>query len=279
MINRNTLDVNKLATKLVSGKWMLPSSYHSNLCRMVQSYMDGSITYHNQPIDLKAEEGYVLPNDEYPIAVINVCGVISKGVTEIEEQLFGLVDVDDISEALDEAASDATVTSIYLNFSSPGGETVGVEELGRKIKYIDENIKPVYGWTESIAASAAYWLLSQCRKIGMIPSSQVGGVGVYSLIANTTAQLKKQGIDVEVFSSGKWKMLGHDFRTLTDAERDIIQKDVEKQHMKFKSVILSKRTIEDTDLEGLSFEGEDAIAKHFVDSVCDSFKEFLSETT
>src|SRR5205807_410377 len=97
----------------------------------------------------------------------------------------------------------------------PGGETVGIEELGRKIVDIDENVKPVYVWTESQMASAAYWIGSQGRKLGMTPSSAVGSVGVYLLVLDATRQMEDQGLKIEAFSSGKYKMMGHEFRKLT----------------------------------------------------------------
>lgn len=265
----------EIASKLITGKWMLPQHYHASLLKLVQHHMESDISYQDYP-----EERPETPTDEdYPVAVINVSGVLAKGVGPMEELLLGMTNVDSISDALDEAAADPNVQVIYLRFASPGGETTGIEELGRKIKAIDENVKPVFGWTEQLACSAAYWLVSQCRSIGMTPSAQVGSVGVYSLILNTTKQLRDMGVEVEAFYSGKYKMMGHDFRSLTDAERDLIQSDVEKQHQKFKDTVLSKRTnISEDDLEGLSFEGEDALSKGFVDSVHDSFEEFLAAT-
>ena len=282
------LDLSKYATKLVTGKWMLPPVNHSNLCKLVAAYMSGDLSYQPEPA---LPEGIVGEDKDHPretddmeivdaTAVIKVCGVLSKGVSELEEILLGLADVDEVSYALDQAAADPSIREIVLAFSSPGGETLGIEELGRKIAYIDQNVKPIYGWTESMATSAAYWLISQTRRIGMIPSSQIGGVGVYSLVLNLTEQMKQEGIEIESFSSGKYKLMGHEFRTLTDAERKLIQEDVEKQHKLFNEVVLAKRSnINVDDLEGLSYEGRDALTKGFTDVLYDDFVGFLTEIT
>jgi signal peptide peptidase SppA len=281
------LDLSKMATKLANGKWLLPPVNHSALCRVVDAYMAGKLEYmpsNTMPVNTNGHEDHPQEMDDVDYvdstAVIKVCGVLSKGVSEIEEVLLGLADVDEVSYALDIAAADGNVKDIVLVFFSPGGETLGIEELGRKIKLIDETVKPVYGWTESQATSAAFWCLSQTRKIGMMPSAQIGGVGVYSLVLNITRQMKDQGTELEIFSSGKYKMMGHEFRSLTDEERKIIQEDVDRQHEEFNKVVLSKRPqISKEDLEGLAFEGREALEKGFCDTLHDEFAGFLDEIT
>jgi signal peptide peptidase SppA len=277
-----SLDISKFAAKLTSNLWMLPPVNHSLLCKLVESYME-----HGYQPEPALPEGIVTQDGDHPremddtemidsTCIIKVCGILSKGVSELEELLLGLADLDEVSYALDQAAADSSVKDIVIAFSSPGGETLFVEETGRKIKFIDENIKPVYSWCESQSTSAAFWLMSQTRKIGMIPSAQVGGVGVYSLVENITGAMKQAGTDVEVFSAGEFKMLGHPFRNMTDEERKILQSDVDKQFVMFKEVVMAKRPqIKEEDLNGLSYEGRDALAKGFADIVVDSFNEFL----
>jgi signal peptide peptidase SppA len=284
---KKNLDLSKMASKLATSKWMLPPTNHAALVRLVDAYMTGKLTYSplepDMPVSIENHEEHPAEMDDTEMVdstcVIKISGVLSKGISELEEVLLGLADVDEIMYALDKAAADTNVKNIVLAFSSPGGETLGIEELGRRIKAIDENVKPVFGWTESQATSAAYWLLSQTRTVGMIPSSQVGGVGVYSLVLNATGQMKADGIEVEVFSAGEYKMMGHEFRTLSDAERAIIQADVDKQFQAFKEVVQAKRTrVNSDDLNGLSFEGRDALSKGFCDVLHDDFIEFLTET-
>jgi len=266
--------MSKLATKLLTHKWLLNPAYHSALVKAVQHYMNGSLAF-----DLSDAQATTDDNSagDGPVAVISVSGVLSKGVSQLEELLCNMTDVDAISDALDEAASDPSISHIVLSFASPGGETTGIEELARKISDIDTNIKPVLGWTEIQACSAAYWLISQCRTIGMTPSSQVGSVGVYTVVTDQTKALEQAGITIEAFYSGDMKLMGHEWHTLTKDEREWINTDVKKQHQKFKDVISSKRPqINVSDFEGLAFEGAMALDKGFVDSLHDSLNEFLA---
>lgn len=264
-----------ITSRMCNTKWMIDQSAHTDLMKKIDVLAESP----NLPVFAEAELNNDLPANATELgstAIISIGGILAKDVSPMEEACLGLCDVEWISDALSNAVEDINVSNIVLNLRSPGGETCGIEELGRKIANIDKHIKPVYGWTDKISTSAAYWLMSQCREIGMTPSSEVAGIGVYSLVLNATEQMKQNGLSMFVASSGKYKMMGHDFRSLTDEEKKILMDSSVEQHEKFKAVILSKRpnvTIEC--MEGLSYEGEDAIQKQLVDVLFDSMDEFL----
>ena len=268
-------NVSHLAQRLVNQKMLIAPSAHTNLIKQIETLLEQP----NVPVFGEDATDNLLPGDALEAdstAIITVNGILAKDVSPLEDECLGLIDVEWISDALSNCAADPNVKNIVLNFNSPGGETCGIEELGRKIANIDEHIKPVYGWTDKMATSAAYWLLSQCRNIGMIPSSEVGGVGVYSLVLDATEQMKQQGLSMFVAQSGKYKMMGHEFRSLTDEEKKILQDDSEKQHEKFKATIMSKRpAINAEDCEGLSYEGKDALQKGFCNVLFDDMGEYL----
>lgn len=270
--------MNNLATvtdRLLTGKWLLKPSVHSQLLKQVQTYTANPITH--------AATNNTAPSDYIPgdansaaHAVIMLHGIISKNVSCEAASLLGFTDIDDFTNALNHCVNDDTVKDIVICISSPGGEVTGVEEAARKILAADK-IKPVYVWCENQMDSAAYWLGSQARAIGVTPSAQAGGIGVYMLLLDETEHLKAEGIKVEAISSGKYKLLGHEFRSLTDEERQILQDDVEAQHTKFKDTILAKRPhIEPSDMEGLSYNGTAALNKHLADVVCDDLDAFLT---
>lgn len=276
----------KFANKLATGKWLINPTVHSKLCEQVEGYMK-----HPVPMESDTVQPNFVPS-ESPVdggtfhGVVNIHGVLTKGpVSELEEQLLGLIDVDWVKEVLNMLAEDPSIKDIIICYDSPGGETTNIEETGRLIEYIDKNIKPVYSWTEAQADSAAFWLFTQGRMCGMSPSAQCGGCGVYVLVLDETQKMKNEGVYIDAIHSGRFKMMGHEFRSLTKEERQILLDDVTKQHEKFKAVVTAKRPkVSTDDLEGLSFNGEDALAKGFVDVLADSLDGFIatidkSETT
>lgn len=276
-----------LAERLQRGKWLIHKPAYEALAKQVDARLSGELglvsrlTSAVSSLFKKSEIDSTFTPDETQsnngngyTAVIPVNGVLIKGVSELDEECFGLCNTDRISQALDEAMADDSVKDIVLEFNSPGGETLGIEVLGRKINQLSKT-KPIYGWTDSQSASAAYWLMSQCNVICLAPDAQVGSVGVYCMLQDYSKALEKDGITVNAIFAGKYKMLGHGFKPLADEERNILQADIDNTYIKFKSAITSKRTINDDDLQGLMYEGQTAIDKGYADLTSDSLTEYL----
>ena len=99
---------------------------------------------------------------------------------------------------LDILSRDPQTRAIVLKVNSPGGTVDSTRAFADQVRAI-RNIKPVVGWTP-FAASAAYYVLSQCTEI-MVEDQLVGGVGsigVLMVLADQSAALEKQGIKVQI---------------------------------------------------------------------------------
>lgn len=269
-----------LAVKLHENKWLLGPSYHTNLVKQVDSYLKNPTSFRRAETP-EWNSSNLTPSTEVEggtyTAIIPVNGVLIKGCSPEEEEDFGLTNIDNIAAALYDAINDPSVEDILMVFNTPGGEVTGIEELGRKIQSYKTQ-KPIFGWTETMCCSAGYWLMSQCTHLGMSPSAQIANVGVYSLILDETKALEEQGMKVEAFYSGKYKMMGQSFRSMTDEERAIMQEGVVAQHGKFKAAILANRQVPDDAMEGLCYDGEQAKQLNLVDVVVDSADSYLTIT-
>ncbi len=282
------MNIINLTDKLLNNKWAMEKrslyNFYSSIQNLNTLRVGGlrGMLFGNPAQLIKNESSNITqpPSDleSGDSAVISISGILTKGASKEEQEILGLCNTDEISDALDDIANDPTISSIILTFNSPGGETCGIAELGRKIKNIDENIKPVYSFTDTHMASAAAWLGTQARYIGMTESAQIGSCGVYMLVLNAKEKYRQEGIEVQAISSGKYKMLGHDFEPLKPDERELLQQDVNDQHEAFKEVVRANRPdIKDEALEGLSYEGMDALEIGWTDCVVDSFEEFIQK--
>jgi len=213
-MNNKRNGITSTVNKLASGKWLLDAAQHESLCKTVQAFLDNPFDFTPKAFSPPTTNDGAISDTSKLTAVVEINGVLGKNVSEFEQALLGVIDVDDIEAAIDEAASDDEVKQIVLHFRSPGGDETGIPELARKIADIDANVKPVYAFTDDSPGmcSAAYWLGSQCRAIGMTPSGKVGSVGVYMLVLNEKKALDDAGIKVEPFSAGKYKLMGHSFK-------------------------------------------------------------------
>jgi signal peptide peptidase SppA len=210
-------------------------------------------------------------------AIVTIAGTLVKGADDTEAKVLGFVDTDKIGQAIDKIAEDDSIEKAILCFASGGGEVTGTPELGRKIKQLD-GIKPVYSWVEFNAQSAAYWLASQARYIGMTPSAQVGSIGVFLLRMDISGKLAKDGIIPHFIHAGDFKGIRSELTPLSDEEKEILTADIVETHDEFKSAVSTSRPQANVEaMKGLSYMGTKALANGLVDLVTDDFSTFLDE--
>lgn len=107
---------------------------------------------------------------------------------------------------------------LILTIDSGGGDANATEILYNKLMEISE-IKPVYAYVESMAASGAYWMACAAGKIYCMRTSLVGSIGVISMMPNVSGMLRKIGIDVSVMKVGEHKDMLSPFRAMDDEEK------------------------------------------------------------
>jgi len=205
--------------------------------------------------------------------VIPIAGVIGKGLSPIEK-MTGAVDVSDIADTIDEYAMNPQVTRIAFQVSSPGGTVTGVEELANKVRNI---AKPTMSYTDTEMASAAYWVAAAADKVVASPSSTVGSVGVYMVVADYSEAAKAEGIKMIVIKAGQHKAIGVPGAEVTDAHQAHLQEGVDEIHADFKAAVLqTRKLVKAEDMEGQVFSGKQAAQRGLVTGLADSFNEAVS---
>jgi signal peptide peptidase SppA len=195
------------------------------------------------------------------VGVIPLRGVIGKGLSRLES-LTGAADVDEFTSALEMMEDDPEVETILVDISSPGGTVTGVEEAAAALA---RSSKPTVAFTDTEAASAAYWIGSAADRFVATPSATVGSVGVYMAIPDYSKAFEMEGVRMDVIKSGTLKGAGIPGTSLTDAQRADLQAQVEEIHADFKASVLGKRSmVADEDMEGQVFSGRTAARKGLV---------------
>jgi signal peptide peptidase SppA len=263
-----------IANKLYQDKWCILPMVHQSLVKQFENHIKGGMPMPDDMPENMPQE----PMDEETtvgnVAVINVEGIIGKHLS-IMETMCGACDLDCVTEDLKAAAADDNIKNIVLYFNSPGGTVTGVRELGDLIQSINKN-KKCFAYTDTLCASAAYWLASQCEYVYTSPSAEIGSVGVYTLIMDQSRQLDKAGITVNAISAGKYKLSGASFRPMSDEERAMFQTDVNKTYEQFKSTVNNNRKISDEYLQGQVFDGETAVVNGLSDGNINSLGELVT---
>lgn len=269
-------DITSLAHRLMNDTWAILPSNHQTLLMTVQKFLENPVLPELPEREPEAPQAPVEDDGLPKVAVVEANGVLVKHPSMVD-MLFGATDLDSIRYALQDAMEDPEIDTIVMWFNSPGGVTTGIEELGRYIAKCSQS-KRLVAFTDTVCASAAYWLASQCNEVVITPTAEVGSVGVFSMVLNDEEAMRNAGIKLEAFSAGKYKLMGHSFHTLTDEEKAILQKEVDDQHEIFKNSIKSNRPdISEDDMEGLTYSGQIAVDKHYADYTVDTVDELITK--
>ncbi|WP_461785229.1 S49 family peptidase [Prosthecobacter sp.] len=192
------------------------------------------------------------------IGIIDLHGPLMRQPDLISSLLFGATDMNEVTDAIQEAVRRDDVQSILIDINSPGGTVNGTPELAQAVADAAK-LKTTYAFSAGQMCSAAYWIASQCDAIYATPSARVGSIGVMLPFIDSTEKFRSEGLKVEVFAAGKFKGMATPGVPLSEEQRALIQSDIEEIAAEFKTAVLARgRKIPDSAMEGQSFSARNA---------------------
>lgn len=251
---------------------------HQILCsapKMALEAASGKVAYSGDH-----ERGSRLLSRQGAVAVASISGPLIPGNPWYAEYM-GATGYGEIREALVQAAQDPDVGAIVMDIRSGGGAVSGVTDVADLIQRIDTQVKPVYAYTDGTMASAAYWLGSSARKIGISKAAEVGSIGVLTVHTDISRALDADGITQTVIRSGPYKALGHPSEKLSSLANQVLTDQVQETADVFTEHVAQQRGMPaekvDTEVgQGRMFMGSKAVEAGLADEVT-TFDEFLSK--
>jgi len=203
------------------------------------------------------------------VVVIPVLGAIMQRANVMREMCDGGTSTQAITKALRDALADETVGSIVLDIDSPGGSVYGIAELAAEIRAAT---KPVLACANSLAASAAYWVGSQCKEFYCAPGGEVGSIGVWMAHEDWSAALDAAGVKTTLISAGKYKVEGHPYGPLDAEARDFLQSRTDDYYTAFTRDVAKGRGVPVERVragmgQGRALGAEQAKAEQMIDGV------------
>ena len=179
---------------------------------------------------------------------------------------------DDLLEAAQTKLDKPTCDALVLQVSSPGGDFAGMLEASRRLKALAKAAgKPLIGYVDEEACSAAYCLISACDTIVLPPAGVVGSIGVMATIGDRVEQNRQEGLHRVVIGSGKWKGELHPDRPLTDESIGRMQAEIDGLAQLFAELVAEHRpqltAKKVLALEAETFRGEEAVKAGLADQV------------
>lgn len=202
------------------------------------------------------------------IAVIPVHGMITHRGSSF---IGGGATIEDLTQQFRQAMTDPSVSAIVMDFDSPGGDVDGVDELAGEI-YQGRKQKPVTAVSNSLCASAAYYLASQASELLASPSSLTGSIGVYTLHGDYSEALDNAGIRMTMIKYGENKGEGNPYEPLSDPAHDHLQEMVNTFGGQFEKAVARGRGVKQDDVhkkfgQGRVFDAQKAVKLGMADRV------------
>ena len=147
---------------------------------------------------------------------------------------------------------------VVVRIESPGGEVSGYGLAASQLARFRDKGIPLTICIDKIAASGGYLMACVANQIIAAPFAMIGSIGVVAQLPNFHRFLKKNNIDIELLTAGKYKrtltMLGEN----TKEGREKFKDDLEAIHHIFRDHVFSYR--DQIDIEKVS-TGEHWLAK------------------
>lgn len=209
------------------------------------------------------EPDYLITDDN--IAIIPMFGAMTKGSSK-----FGGVNSLRTRRAVARAARDRDIDGIMLQIDSPGGMVAGTDELAEEVKAATKR-KPVAAHIDDLGASAAYWVAAQADSVTVNRMGEVGSIGVYAVLRDSSEKFEREGLKVHLITTGDHKGAGAPGVPITDEQIAKFQLIVNRINEQFLSAVKTGRGMRIGDVRelatGETWVGADAESRGLVDGV------------
>jgi signal peptide peptidase SppA len=175
------------------------------------------------------------------VAVIPMHGTIVPKASMMT-QISGGTSIGDLRGMFAAAMGDPDVGAIVFDVDSPGGSVDLVPEFAADIRSA-RGKKPMLAVSNTMMASAAYWLASQTDEIAVSPSSLTGSIGVFAAHQDLSAAQEQLGVKTTFISAGKYKTEGNSSQPLDPEARDHIQSLVDSAYSMFTTDVSKGRRV------------------------------------
>ena len=117
--------------------------------------------------------------------------------------------------------------AVVFRVNSPGGSAYGSEQIWHAISQLKEK-KPVIVSMGDYAASGGYYISCNADTIVAEPTTLTGSIGIFGIVPNFESVAKKVGVSIDTEKTNDLADMGNTLRPMTEYEKALMQKMVEK---------------------------------------------------
>jgi len=156
-----------------------------------------------------------------------------------------------------------------LKLQTGGGTVTGYGLAAAQLQRFKANGIKLTICVEQVAASGGYMMSCVADRIIASPFAVLGSIGVISDLPNVYERLKKEGIEFQTVTAGKYKRTLTPTKKVTDEDLQKSKEDLEQVLTLFKAFVKENRPSLDIDTvaTGETWFGEDALKKGLCDEL------------
>jgi capsid assembly protease len=204
------------------------------------------------------------------IAVLPVQGVLNQKL-DFLTWLYGGTSTEVLGRTFEAMANDPMIDGIILDIDSPGGAYSGTPELANRI-YQARGSKPIIAVANSQAASAAFWIATAADEVVVMPSGEVGSLGVIAIHRDFSRANEAAGITTTIITHGRNKAEFSPDQPLSDEARQELQRRVDGAGDLFVRDVAKQRGVPPSTVlaqfgQGRMYDAREAISRGMADRV------------
>lgn len=181
--------------------------------------------------------------------------------------------VDQLRKEITAVLTSASPTDeVVVRLESPGGVVHGYGLAASQLHRITAQEVPLTVVVDKVAASGGYMMAAVANRIIAAPFAVVGSIGVVAQVPNVHRLLKKNDVDVEVVTAGKYKRTLTVLGENTEEGKEKFQQELNDTHDLFQQHINSHRPSVDVSAvaTGETWYGQEAVALNLIDEIATS---------
>lgn len=175
------------------------------------------------------------------------------------------------AEHVSRIRQDSTIKALVLRVNSPGGSAQASAIIERELQLLKQE-KPLIVSMGAYAASGGYWISANADRIYTNRSTLTGSIGVFSLVPNVGAGMKKHlSVNNVSIKSNKHSDVLSMMRSLTPTETGLMQLLVDNTYTDFLDIVSNGREMSVAEVdkigEGRVWTGIDACGIGLADTI------------
>jgi protease-4 len=220
------------------------------------------------------EERVVSGSGRKKILLMDISGVITS---EERGDALGLrtseSTVARVEGELQMAAADDKIAAVVVRINSPGGTVTGSDIIyDMLLRFKTEYDVPLLVQMLDVAASGGYYTALAGDEIVASPTSVTGSIGVIFTSVSLEGLMNKVGVSNQTVASGAMKDIGSPLRTMTPAERQVLESLVGDMQERFVGLVRERRPhlteqMNAEMVDGRVFSAQQALAGGLVDNI------------